>query len=143
MTDLMKKKANEKLRSQAAATVIGLCMALLILFCAFFLSKGYLDNLEKRVTPLLDAALDAANAEDFETVHEYSKRIKKELSDAEPKLKLFTSHRDVMEMMHFAEEMVLLGTDAERNEYVSDIAGIRNWLELLCEITDTTISDIL
>ncbi|MCH5278592.1 MAG: hypothetical protein J1E60_02255 [Christensenellaceae bacterium] len=143
MTDLLKKKGDKKLRAQAAATFIGLGVAMLILFAAFVLSKLYLDGLQMKVTPMLDAALEAADAEDFETVNEYGKLIQKELLHAEPKLKLITSHRDIMEMMRYAEDWVLLDTDGDRMAYITDISGIRNWLELICEITDTSISDIL
>lgn len=143
MTNLLKQKGDKKLRAQAAATFIGLGVALLILFGAFISSKLFLDDLTKKVTPLLDAALDAVDAEDYAAVKKYGKLVQEELLHAEPKLKLITSHRDIMEMIRCTEDWVLLDDNGDRASYIMDISGIRNWLELICEITDTSMGGIL
>lgn len=141
--DMMQKKGVKKLHTQAVATIIGLCVAFAILLATFILSEVCINQLENEIFPLLDEAVEAVNSGDTETVGRLGHEIYDKLMQAEPKMKLFVSHRDIMELMRYASDLAYLDADGERDTYIADISGIRNWLTFLRENNAVSISSIL
>lgn len=126
--DLMKQKLYKKLKVRAAAIAAGLIISAAALTALFILSETYISKLDKEINAQLDIAFEAVEKEDFIKARECGREINEALKAAEANLKLFINHRDITELMKYADNTVKInihGGEDAYNAYISDFIGIR------------------
>ncbi len=143
MSRLMKQKGDKKLLHQSVASGIALAVSAAFLLTVFILTMTYLNSLEKRISPILTDMERAVNAEEFERVHELSREVLDMISDAEPKLQLFSSHYDIEQLMTAARLLERIGEKGDVAAYMTGITNIRSWAGFIKENNRMTLGIII
>lgn len=140
--NIMKQKADKKLKKQSLAIAVGLIAGLILLLFAFVLSAMFTATLENTLTPLLDAAENATLDSDMQSVKRISGEILEVLERAESKLQLFANHYDIEQCMNAARLLALLNDD-DSAERLDELVQLRSYIHFIRENNSLSIGLII
>lgn len=142
MSIIMKQKADEKLKNQSLAIVIGLSVALILLCLAFVLSAFFMSSLENKLTPLFDAIEKAVLSSDMSLATDVSSDVLGILEQAEGKLQLFANHYDIEQCMNAARLLAILNDD-DTAERLDVLVQLRSYIHFIRENNSLSIGLII
>lgn len=131
------------LKKQILASRIAFVLSLAVLVFSALFSALELRRLDRTVSPLVELGFDAIDRGDGALAAEVACRINGLVLSAEDRLSLVAGHRDVAELKRCAGELAALGRDAERDDYIACLCGLRTMLEMLLEGNLLTVRSIL
>ncbi len=139
-TDAFTRKMLQK---QGAASSAALMISVLALAGIFLFSTLSICSLENKLEPLLTEAASAAHEGDYERVCLLAERVDKILREHEIYMKICASHRDITDILRCSGELLALGADGERDDYIESLAGIGALIRMLKENNAITLGNIL
>ncbi len=137
------KLRNSGLKANSIVTVMAMAVAVLILIAVFVLPEIITGRLEKKATPLLDAALSSAHAGDFETAYSAVSELNSLFSSYENRLNLFSHHKDVSLMIAATQSAMHLSIVEDSANLIQKLGDVRYLLEYICSANDISFVDII